>query len=225
MKNSTKRSLTGLLLVATLACMAGCGNSRSKKPEYEDIIGYRTANYLGRVAAEAELTIREAQKLYDEACEKQMIADSVSAKDTISQYESEYREAIDLINKAHIMPYDDSGYPDYDYYNARMDSLAEKYDLTIKIYERAEEELETARGTYVRKAEEELDNAKHNRRKIATYRCISNTPPEERTKEYSVILNNVYDFCRRAERQGWGYNISSRLVEYIENIREEEVAE
>ena len=78
--------LTGLLLMATIACMPGGGNNRNSQSKSREIWEYRTERYLDWISTDADLRLREAQEAYDEACKKQSAADSVSAKKTIRQY-------------------------------------------------------------------------------------------------------------------------------------------
>jgi hypothetical protein len=47
------------------------------------------------------------------------------------------------------------------------------------------------------------------------------TPAEERTKEEGETLEKVYNACRKIENNGWGYQVSERLVEYMESATPE----
>lgn len=219
MNMNLKNYLRGLLLVTIIVYMSGCGNNRSSQPKPRKNWEYRTERYLDRVATEADLSFGEAQDKYREACEKQNAADSVSAKDTISKYEPQYVKAKALLKDAELRldrwyEYDE----DYETAYARYDDLLKEFIVTIETCERAMEELATARGELVREAETNLEKAQSARMTIATYRGILNTPSEEWTQEDSVLLDHIYDFCRKAEREGWGYNISRRLVEYMQDV-------
>jgi tetratricopeptide (TPR) repeat protein len=215
-----KNYLIGLLMLAALACLLGCGNNKSSKSKVRPIWEYRTERYLERVATEADLSLREAQEIYREACEKQSAADSVSAKDTIRLYEARYVEAKERLEEAwsHVdrwYEYDE----DYEMAYAKYEELSKSFIVTIEIYERAMEVLRTARGEMVRVAKADLDDVESARMKIATYRDILNTPSEEWTQEDSVSLDHIYKFCRKAESEGWGYNISTRLVRYMQELK------
>lgn len=73
----------------------------------------------------------------------------------------------------------------------------------------------------VREAEEDVEKARHTARAIISYMRILQTPSEERTEEESKTLKNVYEGCRKIENDGWGYQVSKRLVKYVESVKSE----
>lgn len=80
---------------------------------------------------------------------------------------------------------------------------------------------ETVDSASVERAEEKVQEARRNARIILGYMRILETPAEERTKEEGETLEKVYNACRKIENDGWGYQVSERLVEYMESATPE----
>ena len=171
------------------------------------------------IATDADLRLRGAQETYDEACKKQSAADSVSAKKTIRQYKPRCSEARARLNEAwlHVemwYEYEEN----YDTAYAKCEEISKNYSVIMKTYKRAVEELAAARGEMVKKAEDDLERVKSDRKMIIAYRCVFNSPSEEWTREDSILLKHIYNFCQKAERDGSDHHISMYLVEYMQGL-------
>ena len=92
--NMKKNYLTGLLLVAAIACMIGCGNKSNSQTKTKEIWEYRTERYLDWIATDADLRLREAQEIYDEACKKQ---DSTKVREAEADLERVKSDRMNII--------------------------------------------------------------------------------------------------------------------------------
>ena len=232
MKKKKLLSLS-LLVIVLFGVMMWCGKGTSTSSGQEDLTGssqsvtkeiweYRTERCLESMLDEANLTIKEAEENYEIACEKQRTIDTVSAKKTVLKYESQYPEARAKVYEAGNELAASLGPDEYEAAMKKCREVEEKYFPIMDAYQKAMDTLEIARGKGVREAEKRIKRAKQNVYKILEYRGLLTIPSDERTKEDSIKVDHIYRGCCKIENEGWGYNVSERLVSYMEKIEEAE---
>ena len=189
--------LAGTFLLGALTLTA-CNNNNSKQQysQTENIIENRRNNYLERVAADAEIQYNCAQTYYNHTLVEQANTDSTKAKKTLNDLEADYQKSMASLTQA-TEEYRAAA-EEGNEYNAykNLENVNKQVAPVIQTYQKAQKDLEIARGSNVKNASESLEDIHSKILTINGYRQLSMTPIEKRTEEDNAKLDSIYNFVR-----------------------------